>query len=107
MGTEAHGLEPRRRPVSEEHSFRQPGRTTDEGILRRISSMIEDEKSLRDQLAEGRIDSRTEQERLAEVERELDQCWDLLRQRRARAQYGEDPDETRVRPSWQVEGYEG
>ncbi len=79
---------------------------TERGILHRISSMISDEKDLRDAVAAGRIDTRTEQSRLAELERELDQCWDLLRQRRAKAEFGDDPDTSRVRPSSQVEGYE-
>ena len=39
------------------------------------------------------------------VERELDQCWDLLRQRRAREEFGENPDEAKERPVSEVEGY--
>ena len=34
----------------------------------------------------------------AEIEIALDQCWDLLRQRRARREFGEDPDAAAVRP---------
>jgi Protein of unknown function (DUF2630) len=41
------------------------------------------------------------------VETELDQCWDLLRQRRALGESGRDPGEATVRPSDQVEGYTG
>ncbi|MEU6126281.1 DUF2630 family protein [Streptomyces sp. NPDC047123] len=74
-------------------------------ILSRITAMVEDEKKLRDSLAAGEIDGPTERERLGTLERELDQCWDLLRQRRAKSEFGEDPDEARVRPSGQVEGY--
>ncbi|MFD7551965.1 DUF2630 family protein [Streptomyces sp. NPDC059578] len=74
-------------------------------ILERITAMVEDERRLRDGLAEGR-DRTAERARLAELERELDQCWDLLRQRRAKSEYGENPDEARVRPSSQVEGYQ-
>ncbi|MGQ4383933.1 DUF2630 family protein [Streptomyces sp. SAS_270] len=76
-----------------------------EQILARISSMVEDERRLRDALASGEIDSTTEHERLGEIERELDQCWDLLRRRRAKTEFGENPDEARVQPSSQVEGY--
>ncbi|MFJ6525497.1 DUF2630 family protein [Streptomyces longwoodensis] len=65
--------------------------------------MVEDEHRLRSDLAAGRIDGDTERQRLAELERALDQCWDLLRQRRAKSEYGENPDEARVRPSSQVE----
>jgi hypothetical protein len=39
------------------------------------------------------------------VEEALDQCWDLLRQRRAKAKAGEDPEEAEVRPANEVEGY--
>jgi hypothetical protein len=74
-------------------------------ILERITAMVEDERRLRDGLTEGR-DRAAERARLAELERELDQCWDLLRQRRAKTEYGENPDEARVRPSSQVEGYQ-
>ncbi|HEX2374478.1 MAG TPA: DUF2630 family protein, partial [Actinomycetota bacterium] len=43
--------------------------------------------------------------RLHEVEIQLDQCWDLLRQRRARRDAGQDPDSASVRPEGTVEGY--
>ena len=44
--------------------------------------------------------------RLEELKVSLDQCWDLLRQRRARRQYGENPDAAQVRPVSEVEGYQ-
>ncbi|MFI9781210.1 DUF2630 family protein [Streptomyces sp. NBC_01003] len=77
-----------------------------EQILARITAMVDDEKRLRASLASGEIDGATEHERLAAVERELDQCWDLLRQRRAKTEFGDNPDEARARPESQVEGYE-
>ncbi|MEU5954458.1 DUF2630 family protein [Streptomyces sp. NPDC047525] len=76
-----------------------------EQILSRISSMVDDERTLRDSLASGAIDEATERARLGVLERELDRCWDLLRQRRAKAEFGENPDEARVRPAAEVEGY--
>jgi hypothetical protein len=79
----------------------------DREILARIARMVEDERRLREDLTAGRIDDVTEHERLGELERALDQCWDLLRQRRAKAEFGEDPSEARVRSSSQVEGYQG
>ncbi|MFE8947033.1 DUF2630 family protein [Streptomyces sp. NPDC007856] len=79
----------------------------DQRILNRITEMVEDERRLRAALASGRIDSSVEQQRLGQLERELDQCWDLLRQRRAKAEFGENPDEARVRPATQVEDYQG
>ncbi|MGW7266103.1 DUF2630 family protein [Streptomyces sp. NPDC054842] len=77
-----------------------------EQILARITAMVDDERRLRDELASGRIDSATENERLGQLERELDRCWDLLRQRRAKTEFGENPDEAQVRPASQVEGYQ-
>ena len=76
-----------------------------QAILGRISKMVADEKTLRDLLAGGNHDGETERERLAALERELDQCWDLLRQRRALTEAGEDPGDARVRPASTVEGY--
>ncbi len=46
-------------------------------------------------------------ERLEQVRVELDRYWDLLRQRRAREEYGEDPDYASLRDADTVEGYEG
>jgi hypothetical protein len=77
-----------------------------EQILARITAMVDDERRLREAVASGQIDSTTEQERLGQLERDLDQCWDLLRQRRAKTEFGENPDDARVRPSSQVEGYQ-
>ncbi|NBM19279.1 DUF2630 family protein [Streptomyces sp. GC420] len=74
-------------------------------ILDRITAMIAEERDLREQLAGGRIDSSTEQSRLGDLERQLDQCWDLLRQRRAKVEAGQDPAEARARPAGQVEDY--
>jgi hypothetical protein len=74
----------------------------DAGILDRIDSLVEAERSLR-----GAV-SRTEQDdiRLKKLEVELDQCWDLLRRRRAQREFGQDPDEVRVRPAEVVESYQ-
>ncbi|MEW2163693.1 DUF2630 family protein [Streptomyces sp. NPDC007084] len=78
-----------------------------EQILSRITAMVDDERRLREAVAAGEIDSSTERVRLAELERELDQCWDLLRQRRAKSEFGENPDEAQPRSTSQVEGYLG
>ncbi|WP_335970991.1 MULTISPECIES: DUF2630 family protein [Streptomycetaceae] len=77
----------------------------EQAILGRISKMVSDEKALRDLLAEEGDEGGDQRERLASLERELDQCWDLLRQRRALTEAGEDPGGARVRPSSTVEGY--
>ncbi|MFE1589240.1 DUF2630 family protein [Streptomyces sp. NPDC058737] len=74
-------------------------------ILGRINEMISQEKDLREQLSEQAIDESTEHTRLARLEAELDRCWDLLRQRRARVSAGQDPDDAQVQPTSQVENY--
>ena len=73
-------------------------------ILSRITALVDEEHRLEDShLGEGLSDE--ERDRLGEVEVALDQCWDLLRQRRARRNAGLDPDEAEVRPEGTVEGY--
>ncbi|WP_370413697.1 DUF2630 family protein [Streptomyces fradiae] len=71
-------------------------------ILENIGSLVEEERSLRQRVGGLRDEERS---RLAELEVQLDQCWDLLRQRRAKAEFGEDPDTAAVRPAAEVEGY--
>ncbi|HEV3381513.1 MAG TPA: DUF2630 family protein [Trebonia sp.] len=78
----------------------------DKEILGRIGGLIETEHELRTQLAAGKLSSEQEHERLRSAEEALDQCWDLLRQRRARREYGESPDGAAVRPATEVEGYQ-
>lgn len=46
-----------------------------------------------------------EKARLSKFEIELDQCWDLLRQRRAKREFGEDPEAAQARSADVVEGY--
>ena len=58
-------------------------------------------------LGRAEITPTEEHERLRRVEVELDQCWDLLRQRRARREYGRDPHQAEARPEGTVEGYLG
>jgi fucose permease len=78
----------------------------DTEILTRINGLLETERELRDQLAAGQLSSEQERERLRSAEEALDQCWDLLRQRRARREFGDNPDEAVVRPAAEVEGYQ-
>jgi Protein of unknown function (DUF2630) len=77
----------------------------DKEILGRIASLIETEHALRARMAVGQLDSATEQAALKSAEEALDQCWDLLRQRRARREFGGDPSLAEPRPSSEVEGY--
>lgn len=78
----------------------------DSQIQERISSLIDEEHRLREQAARGEVDIEDEQARLAEIEARLDQWWDLLRQRRARRDQGQDPDYAEPRPVDTVENYE-
>ena len=78
----------------------------DKEIMTRISGLIETEHELRSQLADGKLSSEQERERLRSAEEALDQCWDLLRQRRAKREFGERPDGAVVRPAAEVEGYQ-
>jgi len=73
-------------------------------ILHRISDMVATEKRLRAQIAAG-PDGDGARTELHELEVELDRCWDLLRQRRALAEAGEDPGTAKARPAGEVEGY--
>ena len=78
----------------------------DKEIMARITDLIGTEHELRGQLQRGELSSEQERERLRSAEEALDQCWDLLRQRRARRQYGENPDGAESRPVPEVEGYQ-
>jgi hypothetical protein len=81
----------------------------DESIAARIERLVAEEHQLRQKEA---ADSRVSDEaldddrmRLQAVEVELDRCWDLLRQRRARREFGDDPDRAQVRDEETVERY--
>ncbi|SDS70747.1 DUF2630 family protein [Microlunatus soli] len=81
--------------------------TDGQSILDRIRELVEEERQLREQRAESEISADDERSRLSAVEVELDQCWDLLRQRRALREVGKDGDDAAVRPASEVEGYLG
>lgn len=76
-------------------------------IQHRITSLIDEEHRLRAALQQGSITAEDERSRLGTIEVELDQCWDLLRQRRAKREFGANPDEAQVRDPKTVEGYLG
>ncbi|MFJ5827983.1 DUF2630 family protein [Streptomyces sp. NPDC093089] len=73
-----------------------------EEILDDIGALVEEERTLR-RRAGGLLPE--ERARLADLEVRLDQCWDLLRQRRAKSEFGEDPDTAALRPASEVESY--
>jgi Protein of unknown function (DUF2630) len=80
---------------------------TDSDALSHINDLVAEEKALRDQLQHGEISESEEHQRLRHLEVQLDQCWDLLRQRRALRETGGDPRDAAVRPAGEVEGYLG
>jgi hypothetical protein len=77
----------------------------DKQILKRINDLVTEEHGLRDRHQSDDGLSEDEQDRLRDLEVNLDQCWDLLRQRRARREAGLDPNETVTRTGQTVEGY--
>jgi hypothetical protein len=77
----------------------------DKEILGHIDELIQTEHELRAKLAAGELSSNEEHARLRAAEEALDGYWDLLRQRRARREFGEDPGESAARPASEVEEY--
>ncbi|HZB42945.1 MAG TPA: DUF2630 family protein [Ilumatobacter sp.] len=77
----------------------------DEQVLTRIHDLVDEEHQLRNQHADSPLDDSSAQ-RLADLEVALDQCWDLLRQRRARRSAGLEPDEAQARSADTVEHYQ-
>ena len=76
---------------------------SDQTILDHIGSLIEEEHRLKNDPAAA-PDAHA---RIRHLEEQLDQCWDLLRQRRAKREFGGDPGEAQVRDVKTVEGYIG
>lgn len=74
----------------------------DGSVLSHIDQLVQEEERLygQSELADA------DRVRLAELKVQLDQCWDLLRQRRALREFGEDPDKAKLRPAKIVENYE-
>jgi hypothetical protein len=74
----------------------------DKSVLNHIDRLVKEEERLY-----GRSElTNDDRERLGQLKVELDQCWDLLRQRRALREFGDDPDKAKVRPAKIVENYE-
>ena len=76
----------------------------DADIIEQINQLAHEEHTLFEKESEGGASAR-DRERLKRLEVTLDQCWDLLHQRRARRNAGLDPNEARVRDEGTVEGY--
>jgi len=75
---------------------------TDETILQQIQKLVDEEHAL----WSGKAFEKQTNERLEQLKVELDQCWDLLRQRRAIREFGGDPDQAETRPPEVGEKYE-
>ena len=76
----------------------------DATILQRVGDLTDEEQRLEESHLSQPL-SKDGLARLHAIEVELDQCWDLLRQRRARRIAGQDPDDAAVRPARVVEEY--
>jgi hypothetical protein len=77
----------------------------DAEIVDHIDKLVAEEHQLEREHGEQGL-SEEQRQRLQQIEVQLDQCWDLLRQRRALRDYGEDPREAEVRPPDVVEHYQ-
>ena len=81
---------------------------SDESIATRIDQLVSEEKELRGREQQDRDDEgslEADRGRLRAVEAELDRCWDLLRQRRAKEEFDQDPDGAEARDPGTVENY--
>ena len=74
----------------------------DQPVLNHIQRLTLEEKRL---YAQRKL-TKADRKQLEHIQVELDQCWDLLRQRRALRDVGVDPNEAEVRPAEVVEKYE-
>jgi hypothetical protein len=77
----------------------------DRDILQHIEQLVNEEHTLLQRAEEIGLDE-AEHARMKELEVNLDQCWDLLRQRRARRAAGLNPDEAKVRDPAIVEHFQ-
>ena len=77
----------------------------DTELIARIGELVNEEHQLEQSHAAGGT-SQEVTARLQAIEIALDQCWDLLRQRRARRDRGDDPNDATIRPATTVEGYQ-
>ena len=72
----------------------------DSAIFDQLRTLADEEHAIRERGPDG------DASRLQDIEVMLDQCWDLLRQRRAKREYGGDPDQAHVRSADVVEHYQ-
>jgi hypothetical protein len=77
----------------------------DSQIHATIEELVAEEHELWERESAG-ASTDTDRRRLQELKVSLDQCWDLLRQRRALREFGLDADAAAARPAEVVEKYE-
>ncbi len=77
----------------------------DSELLNSIDSLVKEEHTLMQQAQQGGLND-SQHARMHDIEVRLDQCWDLLRQRRARREFGLNPEEANVRDPNTVEHYQ-
>jgi hypothetical protein len=77
----------------------------DTEILHHITELVNEEHALLQQSEGVGLDDE-QHARMKQLEVSLDQCWDLLRQRRARREFHLNPDEAQPRPETIVEHYQ-
>jgi hypothetical protein len=77
----------------------------DDAMIQRIDELVAEEHTLHGRASSGHPLSDADRERLRQLEVQLDQCWDLLRRRRALRDAGQDPDGAIVRDESVVERY--
>jgi hypothetical protein len=85
-------------------NFDKEGVVDDKEVLGRINELAREEHELFERESHGKVTD-ADRTRLRRLEVTLDQCWDLLRQRRARRAAGLNPDDAQVRDEKTVEGY--
>jgi hypothetical protein len=74
-------------------------------IYAKIKDLVDTEHELRSRTEAGELDPSEERAQLDQLEKALDQCWDLLRQRRAKKDAGLSPDDAEAQSVSQVENY--
>jgi uncharacterized protein DUF2630 len=78
---------------------------SDESVHGTIEQLVAEEHELWERESHGR-GSDSDRRRLDEIKVQLDQCWDLLRQRRAKREFDQPEESAHARPADVVEGYQ-
>lgn len=78
----------------------------DKSVIQQIDKLAREEHELFERESHGKATG-ADQQRMQQLETLLDQCWDLLRQRSAKREFGQDPNEAKVRDPKTVKGYIG